>query len=114
MIRHTFTECIYIWMEPGMRVNGKKIDKMEMGRSLGLMAHSIVEIMLMGKSMGMGNFNGRMDQFIKANSLTITLKVMEPMLGQTEGYSKDNGKKTRCMGKACSHGVMEGNMKEHT
>ena len=67
MIKHMDMVYIHILMELNMKVIGKKINKMEQGKRVGLMVHHMKEIINKVKKVDKGYLNGLMEVHMMVN-----------------------------------------------
>ena len=103
-------EFTYLNLELNMLANGLMIDKMEMGRSIGLIKLFISDSIKMEKNTVKANLCGLMTAHIKEISYKIIFMDMENINGRMAEYIKENGKIIKCREKALLHGQMEENI----
>jgi hypothetical protein len=104
--------CIHIWMGRDMRDIGRKINSMEKGKRLGLMAHYMMETMWMGRSTGRGLSAGLTQPLTREISMTIIYTALGLTSGLMAGSSQESGGRTKCMERVFSSGPMEDDTKE--
>lgn len=97
-----------------MKVNGRKISKMDMENNSGLMRQSIKVSIKMERNMEKECFFGRMIVLTKEIFSKTIYKDMVNMFGRMEGHSKANGKRIKCMEGVFLLGSMEESMKAST
>ena len=97
-----------------MKANGRKINKMVMGKNFGLMKQCIRDFIKMEKNMERECFYGRTTALIKEIFLKTIFKDSANIFGRMEGPLRDNGKRIKCMAAEFLLGLMEESMKVNT
>jgi len=112
MIKHMEQVSIAIWMEPSMKVTGRKINSTEKVLKHGQMVLDMTVSMSLVKSMESENSHGLMEALTMEISKKIISKETENITGQMAEYLKAPGSTIKWKDKVSSHGLMVEGMRE--
>lgn len=113
MIKLMAMVSIAILMVLSMKVNGKKINNMDLVLRHGQMVQNTTVNMFRERSMEKEHSHGLTDQHTMVSSWKTISKEMVNTIGLMVENTMDPGLITKWKVKVCSHGQMEGGMKEN-